>query len=160
MFFSQLTSTSGFGELHFGEKLLTAVGATKEGGHSFCMTGQIGKLFTHIEFVKVYQTVFRIFPLGVHASLQFNNFHLAIVRTVFYCQIKRLSKQFELISFCLKSVCKLSTQLLYTNFIVSAIQIRKFQFSGCKTCEMGQCGSTQLSLENFQFLLKSTNMLK
>ena len=43
MLISQLTSTSGFGELHFGEKLLTAVGATKEGGHSFCMTGQIGK---------------------------------------------------------------------------------------------------------------------
>ena len=163
MFISQLTSTSGFGELHFGEKLLTAVGATKEGGHSFCMTGQIGKLFTHIQFVKVYQTVFRIFPLGVHANLQFNKFHLAIVRTVFYCQIKRLSKQFEfnlILSEIWKSVCKLSPQLLYTSFIVSAIQIRKFQFSGCKTCEIGQCGSTKLSLENFQFLLKSTNMLK
>ena len=35
MFISQLTSKSGFGELHFGEKLLTAVDATKEGGHSF-----------------------------------------------------------------------------------------------------------------------------
>ena len=39
MFISQLTSTSGFGELHFGEKLLTAVGATKEGGHSFLHDG-------------------------------------------------------------------------------------------------------------------------
>ena len=75
MFISQLTSTSGFGELHFEEKLFIAVGSTKEGGHSFCMMGQIGKLFAHIEFVKVYQTVFRIFPLGVYVSLQFNEFH-------------------------------------------------------------------------------------
>ena len=56
MFISQLTSTSAFGELHFGEKLFTAVCATKERGYSFCMTGQIGILFTHIEFVKIYQT--------------------------------------------------------------------------------------------------------
>ena len=32
MFISQLTSTSGFDELHFGEKLFTALGATKERG--------------------------------------------------------------------------------------------------------------------------------
>jgi len=69
MFISQLTSASAFGELHFGDKLFTAaVSATKERGHSFCMTGQIGILFIHIEFVKIYQTVFRLFPLGFHIS--------------------------------------------------------------------------------------------
>ena len=44
MFISQLNSTFGFGELYFEEKLFTPIGATKEGGRSFCMTGQIGIL--------------------------------------------------------------------------------------------------------------------
>ena len=77
MFISQLTSTSDFGELHFGEKLLTAASATKKGGHSFYITGQIWKHFTHIKFLKVYRIVFRIFLFGVHVSLQFNEYHLA-----------------------------------------------------------------------------------
>ena len=87
MFISQLTSTSGFGELHFLRELLTAVGATKEGDNFSCMTGQIGKISTNIEFVKVHQAIFRISLLGVPVSLQFNEFHLAIIRTVFHCQI-------------------------------------------------------------------------
>ena len=162
MFISQLT-TSAFDEFHFREKLLPAVGATKERGHSFCMMGQIGKHFIRIKFVKVYQTVFGIFPLGVHVSLQFNEFYLAILRTVFHCQIKRLSKQFQLnfvFSEILKSVWKLIPQLLYTSSIFSPIQVRKFQFPGCKTHEIGQCDSTQLNLEKFQFFLKSANMPK
>ena len=124
---------------------------------------QTGKLFTHIKFVKVYQNVFRIFPLGVHISLQFNEFHLAIFRIVFNCQIKRLCKQFQfncILSEIWKSVCKLITQLLRTTFIFSAIQIRKFQFPAFKSHEMGQCSYTQQKPEMFQFLLKSTNMIK
>ena len=76
MFISQLTSTSAFSELHFGEKLFTAVGATKERGHSLCMTGQIGILFTNIEFIKIYETVFKVFSLCFHVILQLNEFHL------------------------------------------------------------------------------------
>ena len=141
MFISQLTSTSAFGELYFGEQLFTAVGATKERGHSFCMTGQIGILFTHIEFVEIYQTVFRIFPLGIHISMLFNEFHLEIIRTVFHYQIKGLSKQLQftcivmqeliklqfnfILSEICKSVCKLITQLLHTSSIVSVILERK-----------------------------------
>lgn len=82
MLISQPTSTSAFGELNFEEKLFTAVGATKERGHSFCMSEQIGILFTNIEFVKIYQTVFKIFSLGFHISLQFNEFHSEIIRHV------------------------------------------------------------------------------
>ena len=121
MFIIQLTSTSAFSELHFGEKLFIAVGATKERGHSFCMTGQIRILFTHIKFVKINQTVFRIFPLGFYISLQFNEFHLEIIRTVYHYQIKGLSKQLQfdfVLSEICKSVCKLITQLLYTSPIV------------------------------------------
>ena len=39
MLISQLTETSGFGELHLKKELLTAVGATKDGDHFSCMTG-------------------------------------------------------------------------------------------------------------------------
>ena len=141
MFISQLTSTSAFSELYFGEKLFTAVSATKERGHSFCTTGQIGILFTYIEFVKINQSVFRIFPLGFYISLQFNKFHLEIIRTVFHYQIKGLSKQLQfnfVLSEICKSFCKLITQLLYTSSIISAIQIRKFQFPSCKTRETRQ----------------------
>ena len=162
MFISQLTSTYAFGEHHFGEKLFTAVVDIKKRGHSFCMTHN-GILFTHIKFVKIYQTVFRIFPLGFYISLQFNEFLMEIIRTVFHYQIKMLSKQLQfnfVLSEIYKSVCKLITQLLYTSSIVSAIQISKFQFPGCKTRKMCQCCSTQLNLKKSQFLLKSTNMLK
>ena len=123
MLISQLTSTSAFGELHFGKKLFTAEGATKERGHSFCMTGQIGILFTRIEFIKIYQTVFRIFSLGFYIRLQFNEFHLEIIRTVFHYQSKGLSKQLQfnfILSEICKSVCKLITQLLYTGSIVQS----------------------------------------
>ena len=82
MFINQLTLTSFFSELHFSEELLTAVGATKEGDNFSCMTGQIGKLTTNMEFVKVHQPSFKI--CSVHVSLQFNEFHLAIIRTVFH----------------------------------------------------------------------------
>ena len=163
MFITWPTSISALGELHFEEKLFTAAGATKERGHSFCMMGQIGILFTHIEFVKIYQAVFRIFPHGFHIILQFNELHLEIIRTVFHYQIKGLSKQLQfylIFSEICKSVCKLITQVLYTSFIVSAIQIRKFQFPCCKTSEMRQMLLYLTEPEKVQFLFKSTNMLK
>ena len=92
MFISQLTSTSGFGELHFGEKMLTTVCATKEGGHSFCKTGQIGKLFTHI-FCKGLQNCFQ--NISSWCPCQPAVQWVPILRAVFPCQIKRSSKQFQ-----------------------------------------------------------------
>ena len=89
MFIHQLNLTSGFGEFHFLKELLTAVGATKEEDHFSCMTYKLGN-FPQTEFVKVHKTIFRISPLGVHVCLQFNEFHLAIVRTVFHCQVKKV----------------------------------------------------------------------
>ena len=83
MFISQLTSTSGFDELHFFKELLTAVGVANEGDNFSCMMGEILKVSTSIEFVNILQTIFIISP-GVHVSLQFNEFHLAIARTVFH----------------------------------------------------------------------------
>ena len=87
MFICQLTSASGFGEHLFFKELLTAVSATKEGSNVSCMTGRVGKPSTNIEFVKFHQATFRISPLGVHVSLQLNEFHLAI-----HCQVKWMDK--------------------------------------------------------------------
>ena len=85
MFILQLTSTSGFGELHLLKEFLTAVGVTKEGDDVSCMTGQIWKLSTKTEFFEVHQTIFRISPLVVHVGLQCSEFYLAIVRNLFHC---------------------------------------------------------------------------
>ena len=81
----------------------TAAGATKEGDHYSGMTGQIVKPSTNIELVKVHQTIFKISHLGVHVSLHFIEFHLAIVRTVFHCQNKWWANNFTLISSRLNS---------------------------------------------------------
>ena len=76
--------------LHVCKKeLLTAVVATKEGDRFSCMMGKIGKLPTSIELEKVHQAIFIYF----NVCLQFNEFHLAIVRTFIHCQIKGMSKQ-------------------------------------------------------------------
>ena len=112
MFISKPTSTFRFGKLHFAGKLFTTVGATKKGDHSFCMTRQIGIFFTYIKFVKIFQTVFRIFHRIFHINMQFNEFHLAIIKAVFHFQIKGMTKQFQsnfLSSEISKSVCKLFT---------------------------------------------------
>ena len=93
MLTSQLTSTSGFCEPHLCEELLTALCAAEEGDNFFCIMGHIGKLSIDMEFVKVQQTILGISPLGVHVSLHFNEFHLAIVRTVIDYQVKRMSRQ-------------------------------------------------------------------
>ena len=53
-------------------------------------TGQIGILFANMKFVKIYQSVFRIFSLGFHISLQLNEFHIEIISAVFHYQIKGL----------------------------------------------------------------------
>ena len=99
MHISQLILTSGFGELHFFKESLTVVGATKEGYHFSCLMGQVRKPSTDVAFYKTIQAIKKS-HLGVYVSLQFSEFHLAIVRTVFHCQIKRMSKQlyFNLIS--------------------------------------------------------------
>ena len=103
MFISQLTLTSCFGEPHFAKELFTAVGATQEGDKFSSITGKIGILPTNIDFVNVHQTIFRIFSLGVHVSLQFNEFHLAIIRTVFHCKSIGRANNFTLISSRLNS---------------------------------------------------------
>ena len=91
MFISQTTSTSGFGELQFLKDVLTSVGATKDGDRFSGMTGQTGTLSTSLEFVDVHKTIHRLSPLGVHVTLQFNEFHLVIGKTVLHCQIKWMS---------------------------------------------------------------------
>ena len=64
MFINQLTSSFAFNELYFGEKLFTALSATKEKDHYFCMIRLIGIFFMYIEFAHNYLPVFRISFLG------------------------------------------------------------------------------------------------
>ena len=125
------------------------------------MAGQIGKRSKDI-VSKSTPNYLRISPLGVHVSLQFNELHLAIIRTVLHCQIKRMSKQPYLniiLSEIWKPACELIAWPLNTSYIATGIKVRKFLLAGCKTRDMGQPGSSQLNLNQFQFFLRSTNML-
>jgi len=94
MFISQLTSTSALVSFILEKICSQQYVLPKRKVILFSWRDKLG-YFSHTEFVKIYQTVFRICPLGFHISLQFNEFHLEIIRTVFHSQIKGLSKQFQ-----------------------------------------------------------------